>query len=611
MNLPQSIELLAPAKNAEAGKAAINYGADAVYIGAEHFGARAKAGNSVQEIEKLIQYAHLFKAKVYITLNTLLFDDEIERAITLAHQVYEAGADALIIQDLGLLEGELPPLPLFASTQTHNYSLDRIQFLENVGFSRIILARELSLSEIQHIRENTRGIELETFVHGALCTALSGQCYLSAASSKRSGNRGDCSQLCRLPYTLKDAEGRSIQTNKHLLSLKDINLSGHLEPLIQAGINSFKIEGRMKDLDYIQNNVAYYRKKLDQILSHNPQLQKNSSGSTQFQFEPNPDYSFSRGFTTYFHEGRKENLASMHTPKSVGEPLGRIASVEKNYFTLETPHPFQNGDGITFLSPKGAFWGTSVNKTEGNKIFPNSMQDIEKGCQVSRNYNKAFQEVLAKDTSQRLISVEIEIRESTKGFLLKALDEDGIESEWEFENPKAMAQQAELALANIEKQLMKSGGTHFKVSKIRQELKSAYFLPVSTLNEMRRTLLNHHTSVRLSQYVRNLKPLEKNTIPYPKSQIDFRGNILNSKASAFYKRHGVKQLENGFELNSSPSDDIIFTSRYCLKFELGSCPKQKNQAQEFPEPWVLSDQTHHYILSFDCKACLMHLHKGK
>ena len=608
MNKPNALELLAPAKNAETGIIAINYGADAVYIGAEQFGARYKAGNSIEEIERLIKYAHLYKAKVYITLNTLLFDDEIEQAIEIAHKVYEAGADALIIQDMGLLEAGLPPLPLFASTQTHNYSLERIQFLEAVGFSRIILARELTLDEIEHIHNNTHGVELEFFVHGALCTALSGQCYLSSATSNRSGNRGDCAQLCRLSYNLIDANGNPIKTNKHLLSLKDLNLSEQLGKLVAAGITSFKIEGRLKDTDYIQNIVSHYRKRLDEVIE-NTTYSKASSGSTQLQFTPNPQFSFSRGFTSHFVEGRQPSQSSMHTPKSIGEPLGKVKSTGGHYFTLESSHQLHNGDGITFLDIDGLFWGTSINKVEDDCIFPNSMQGISKGCLVSRNYHKEFQHTLSKDNSQRLISVSIEMQDTENGFMLKAIDEDGIESLFEHQAEKVAAQQAEKAMATIENQLSKSGNTNYRVTEVKLHLGSAFFIQVSALNEMRRQLLIIHQNTRLAAYQRKLKPLQPNDVPYPETKLSFRANVINHHADAFYKRHGILSIERGFELNDAPESDIIFTSRYCLKFELGECPKQDSASKQYPEPWKLLDNKHEYPISFDCAKCIMHLHQ--
>ncbi|MEI8202685.1 MAG: U32 family peptidase [Bacteroidota bacterium] len=607
MSNSTALELLAPAKNAEAGRLAINYGADAVYIGAEMFGARFKAGNSIQEIEKLIRYAHLYNAKVYITLNTLLFDDEMAQATKLAQKVYEAGADALIIQDMGLIEAGLPPLPLFASTQTHNYSLERIQFLEAAGFSRIILARELSLEEIQNIRQHTQ-VDLEFFIHGALCTAFSGQCYLSAAGGNRSGNRGDCSQLCRLPYQLSDANQNPILTNKHLLSLKDLNLSEHLQSLVEAGITSFKIEGRLKDVDYIQNIVSHYRKRLDDILLANPSCQKSSSGQTHLEFTPNPLYSFSRGFTSHFVEGRQMSQSSIHTPKSVGEPLGKVKSTGEHYFSLDTSHSLHNGDGIALLNAEGEFWGTSVNKVEGEFIYPNSMNNITKGCSVSRNYHKEFQHTLSKDESKRLISIRIEMGESENGFRLSATDEDNITSSLENSAAKEPALQAEKALATIEKQFMKAGNTIFAVEEVKLQLSNAYFIQVSVLNEMRRKLLSEHEAKRLETYVRTEKPIQPNDFPYPEKHLSFRGNVTNRFAHAFYKRHGVESIEDGFELNDSPADDIIFSSRYCIKFELGRCPKQKPILPAMPEPWSLSDHKNKYRLSFDCKRCVMNVH---
>ncbi len=370
------LELLAPAKNLQQGMADVNYGADAVYVGAPMFGARASVGVNVNDIEALARFAHRYNAKVYTALNTILFDDELEKARKIIYQMYEAGVDALIIQDMGILEMDLPPIPLHASTQANNRTLEHIRFLDQVGFERVILARELDLKSIQNIHENTN-VELEAFVHGALCVSYSGQCYMSFEATQRGANRGECAQFCRLPYTLKDENENVILRNKHLLSPKDLNLSNRLNELIDAGITSFKIEGRLKDENYVKNVVSYYRKALDEILKKRSDCKKPSFGTTDIPFVPNLEKSFNRGFTEYFIDGKASSICSMDTPKSKGEYLGKISKIGQRYFEIDNKSVhFHNGDGLCFLNKDGIFTGLNINRVDGEKIFPNQFNGL-------------------------------------------------------------------------------------------------------------------------------------------------------------------------------------------------------------------------------------------
>ncbi|MDP3581481.1 MAG: peptidase U32 family protein, partial [Ignavibacteria bacterium] len=418
------LELLSPAKNLETGIAAIDCGADAVYIGAPSFGAREAAGNSLEDIEKLTRYSHKFWAKVFVTVNTIIFDDELEEVCRLITKLYNIGVDAVIFQDMAILEMELPPIPLYASTQTHNYELERIKLLDVLGIKRIILARELTLEEIKNIKREV-GAELEFFIHGALCVSLSGQCYMSHELSGRSANRGECAQNCRLPYSLIDANNEVLVANKHLLSLRDLNLSSYLNDLVDAGITSFKIEGRLKDVSYVKNITAFYRQQLDDIIKNNPHYEKASSGFSVIPFEPDPERTFNRGFTSYFVNDRGDDVSSHDSPKSKGKYLGKVTSVTKDGFLIGTTDKIVNGDGICFYDDAGVLLGMSVNKVDGQKIFTKELLGIKTGTKIYRNFDFAFDKDLSKEC-QRKINAEIAFRELPNGFSISAIDENGI-----------------------------------------------------------------------------------------------------------------------------------------------------------------------------------------
>ncbi|MBO4402073.1 MAG: U32 family peptidase, partial [Bacteroidales bacterium] len=435
----KNIELLSPAKNLHCGIEAVKHGADAVYIGAPRFGARVAAGNSWEDLEKLVRFAHLYSAKVHVTLNTILTDAELEEARNMAWRCYEMGVDALIIQDMGLLRADLPPIALHASTQADNRMPEKVKFLQEVGFQRVILARELSLSQIKAIRQATE-VELEAFVHGALCVSYSGQCYMSYAGCGRSANRGECAQYCRLPYTLRDAEGRVLQQERHLLSLKDMNRSGSLREMIEAGITSFKIEGRLKEADYVKNITLYYRRKLDALLEGKPEPDgkngadncsdavwaKASAGKVTAFFEPHPEKSFNRGFTEYFLHGRRGDEHQWATPKSMGEPLGKVIGVTPKFFQLQTEKTLHNGDGLCFLDERRQLVGFRLNRVEANRLFPLEMPDgLQKGVMLYRNEDRLFSKQLEGETAVRKIAVSLLFGETEKGFSLTMTDEEG------------------------------------------------------------------------------------------------------------------------------------------------------------------------------------------
>jgi 23S rRNA 5-hydroxycytidine C2501 synthase len=600
MGTGRNIELLAPARDLECGIAAVNHGADAVYMGAPRFGARAAAGNSLEDIAAVIAYAHKYWARVYVTLNTLLFDHELEDAHSLITRMYEAGADALIFQDMGLMELDLPPIPLFASTQTHNYDLAKIQFLEGVGIQRVILARELSAKQIAAIRAKTT-IELEAFVHGALCVSFSGQCYFSEVVKGRSANRGECAQMCRLPYTLIDGRGNILAQNKHLLSLKDLNLSDYLSELMAAGVTSFKIEGRLKDVQYVKNITAFYRARLDSLMAQQPSLRPSSSGTTSFTFVPDPARSFNRGFTQYFFTRRTQEMVSLRTPKSLGASLGRVRSVSTGSFTVASKENLHNGDGICFFNGNDELQGVNINRVEGDNIFPNSMDGIQPGMVLYRNHDHEFARQLRGKTGNRRIGVGFSFEETDDGFVLLATDEDGISVRSTIVHPKEPATNPERALNTIRTQMAKSGETVFALNDLQYKPDTVFFLPVALLNGLRRSCLEALEAERAKRFPRREYKLVPNSIPHPATTLDQYANVTNDKAMVFYRRHAVKEIAKGVELQDSNAGTSLMTTRYCLKYQFDLCDGERSTA----EGLFLSDGKHRFRLEFDCGNCLM------
>ncbi len=597
------IELLAPAKNLEYGKAAILHGADAVYIGAPHFGARADASNSINDIEQLVRYAHLYNAKVYVALNTILYDNEIDVAVRLSRQLYETGIDALIIQDMGLLQCELPPLPLYASTQTHNYSIEKIVFLEKVGFQRVILARELSIPEIEQIRQHTH-IELECFVHGALCVSYSGQCYMSQAIAQRSGNRGVCAQPCRSAYSLLDATGKTIIKDAHMLSLKDLNLSGHLSGLLKAGITSFKIEGRLKDLNYVKNITAFYRKHLDEIIENNENWKKSSSGNVCLHFTPDPYKTFNRGYTTYFIGGRTGKVASPQTQKSTGEYLGVVSQVLPQWFMIDTRATVSNGDGLCWLHSVKGLEGVLVNRVEGNKIFPAKPLLMKVGTKIYRNNDFLFEKQLAGNSADRRIAVSFELCEREWGYVLCAVDEDRNRVEYSIHTQKLPAKNPILSRKHIDVQLRKLGNTAFVADQITIPETFAYFMLVAEINEMRRQVLQQLENYRIKKY--RPKNIERivTEVEFPEKSLGYYGNVANHCAKDFYRQHGVQQIDDAFELQGDYRGKTLMTTKHCIKYQYNMCPKQ-HPVQQWKEPLFLKDNHFTYKLEFDCRVCEM------
>ncbi|HMN61478.1 MAG TPA: U32 family peptidase, partial [Anaerolinea sp.] len=531
------VELLSPARDLETGVAAINCGADAVYLGAARFGAREAAGNPLGDIEALAAYAHRYWAKVYVTVNTLLYDHELAEAERLVWQVYQAGADALIVQDMGLLELNLPPLPLFASTQAHNHTPERIAFLEKVGFQRAILARELTLEQIRAIRAQT-GIELETFIHGALCVGYSGQCYLSYAIGGRSGHRGQCAQPCRRSYSLLGAHDEVVVRDRYLLSLRDLNLSAEIPALLDAGVRSFKIEGRLKDKAYVMNVVAHYRRLLDAELNRR-ELRPASSGAAHLDFQPDPLKTFNRAFTTYFVHGRGDRIASPETPKSLGEPLGSLLATGKTHFTLAPGAPgLHPGDGLCFLDDSGELRGTQVNRVEAERIYPAGMEGLSPGRLIFRNHDHLFLDQLEHSRMRRAISVDLVLTRTPDGLRLEAVDEDGNLASTTLSQTLEPAQQPEKMRETVRRQLARLGETEFSCAAPRVDPDLDVFVPVSALNALRREVIERLRAVRAANRPVSCIKITPNDTPYPQTTLGFEGNVLNHQAAAFYRRHG-------------------------------------------------------------------------
>lgn len=606
----KKIEILAPAKNLIQGIAAINAGADAVYIGAPQFGARTNATNSIDDIAEMVRYAHLFNAQVFVVINTILYDDELEICRKLIYQLYDIGIDALIIQDMAILEMKLPPIVLHASTQTNNRDPKHVKFLRDAGIKRVVLARELNLDQVKEIHEATDA-ELEFFVSGALCVSFSGNCYMSIANGERSANRGSCAQNCRLPYELIDGTGTTLIQTAHLLSIKDLDLSDQLPALIEAGITSFKIEGRLKDIVYVKNNTSFLRKRLDEFLENNPdKYQKASSGRTFYNFEPEMDRSFNRGYTDYFVNKRKEKIGSWDTPKSQGQFIGKVLEVKANGYVIENYEKLNNGDGLYFVNSNGEADGAQVNIIVNDIVVLNVLKSISVGTTIFRNSDAEFIKMVEQERSAiRKIGVHLHFSEIHKGFRLLAIDEDGHESEMILKMEKSLANSGESVIPNIKKNLSKTGNTVFVVDEIDVQLIDNWFLPISKVNEIRRDVLQQLVEIRISQYQRETHQIIKTEHPYPVEKLDFTYNVSNQLARNFYKRHGVIEIEKAFELQWDPGKSRVMTTKYCVKYELGKCARfqRATMGEKVVEPLTLKHGEIEYKLKFNCKPCEMEI----
>jgi len=608
------LELLAPAKDLKAGKMAVLAGADAVYVGSPRFGARAAVGNSWEDIKQLVDFAHQYYVKVYVPFNTVFFDEEAAAVKEAVWKAYETGVDAIIIQDMGIMEMDLPPIPIFASTQTHNYDAEQVKFLELAGFSRVILARELSLEQIKAIRKKTT-VDLETFVHGALCVSFSGRCYMSQALCGRSANRGQCIQACRLAYSLVDSEGKVLIKDKYLLSLKDLNLYDYLQELIGAGVISFKIEGRLKDEIYTANVTAAYRKRLDEIIAANPQYKKQSSGKVILGFTPDLEKTFNRGFTDHFFGGRRPDIASQDSQKSRGKFMGKIKNIGGDYFVLDREHDLNNGDGLCWFDDSGNLTGVNINSVVGQssgakaladkRIYPARWQPVKIGTEIFRNFDPGFEDKVSNGLERR-VAADFIFKESANGFTIMACDEDGNSITKEFDFKKEPAQKPEAAMQNWKQQFSKLGETIFFARNFSFEFKQLYFAPLSVLNEWRRVVIDELYQERMKNYPRISVSHKKTDHHYPARDLDYSFNVANSLAKEFYRRHGARATEPAFEHLKNTKGKKLMVCKHCLKHMMGCCPKEVGAKEsDFKEPLYLVQDGKRFRLDFDCDRCVM------
>ena len=605
------LELLAPAKNAESGMEAILHGADAVYIGGPAFGARYSAGNTVDDIKRLCDFAHSYNAQVFVAINTTMSDEELDIAQKLIWELYEAGADALIIQDMGILKLDIPPIALHASTQMDNRTPEKAAFLEQVGFSQVVLARELTLPQIRAVAKSTK-MQLEFFIHGALCVSYSGLCNISHSYTGRSANRGECSQMCRLPCNMSTRQGETIVENEHLLSPKDNNQTDNLEALIDAGVRSFKIEGRLKDLSYVKNITAHYRQELDKIMARRPELSNMSHGRTEHTFTPNPDKSFNRGKTDYFVNDRTDGLSDFQTPKYMGEEIGTVASIGKDFFTVDSDVTFNNADGLGYFveDHKKAVMsddkteGLRVNRADGNKLYVVNMpSSLKVGMKLYRNHDHSFEALLAKPSGKRVIDIDMSLAIIDGGFALTVDDNLGsvitVDTEFEHQATK----DSERSLATLNKQLGKLGSTDFKLKNLATNGVENYFMPAGVLNGLRRDAIEALTVARITNYVRPKAWKRNDDAVYPTNSLSFLDNVANQRARDFYTEHGVIHIEDAYELNTVTEDAPLMVTRHCLRYNFNLCPKEVPNIKAEPLQIEIGNDT--LKLVFDCVKCEM------
>lgn len=619
---PRPVELLAPARDADCGIEAIRHGADAVYIGGPGHGARAAACNATDEIARLCEFAHPFKAKVYVTMNTILRDAELAEAEDMAWQLYRAGVDAFIVQDLAFLKMRMPPVALHASTQMDNCTVQKAQWLEAAGFRQIVLAREASLEQIRAIAQSV-DVPLEAFVHGALCVSYSGRCYASEYCFGRSANRGRCAQFCRLAFDLVDGNGRTRIKDRHLLSLRDMNRTDHLEEMMDVGITSFKIEGRLKDQEYVKNVTAWYRQRIDDIIARRPEsFCRSSFGQSRVSFRPDPSRTFNRLFTDYYLQGRGQvSPHAFYSPKATGAEVGEVSALGRNCIVVRTraglPSPVVAGDGLCFIGSDGKLQGFRVNRVEGEKIYPAAFPSLlQKGCILWRNQDHAFSKMQARATARRTLKASLRIRETDEGYAVDMSDETGcaVTKAFACKHETARTPQKEA----IERQLSKLGDTIFEAESVEVAMPDRHFIPASQLAEWRRQVCEEMMRDHRMCPPRCLpgKPDSERLRQLMPERLDFTANVANGKAEAFCKEHGAQSVEPAFELRQPHRQSALMTCRYCLRFALGRCPREGASRQgEWPEPWALRlPDGRLFPLRFDCANCQMQVltpHSGE
>ena len=627
MSLPKHhLELLSPARDVAIAREAILHGADAIYIGGPGFGARHNAENSLADIAELVRFARLFHVRIFVTLNTILHDDELEPARQLIHQLYDAGVDALIVQDMGIMEMDIPPIEIHASTQCDIRTADKARFLDQAGFSQLVLARELDLQQIKGIHQQVDST-LEFFIHGALCVAFSGQCNISHAQTGRSANRGDCSQACRLPYTLKDERGGVIAYDKHLLSMKDNNQSANLEALVDAGIRSFKIEGRYKDMGYVKNITAWYRQQLDAILEQRPDLARASSGRTEHFFVPDPDKTFHRGSTDYFVSDRKIDIGAFDSPTFTGLVVGQLQQVRKKDFLVVTDTPLSNGDGLNVLVKREVV-GFRANvaqelaqyeeegaprwqyRVEPNEL-PEQLRNARLPLTLSRNLDHNWQQALQRVSAERRIGLRWQVQLSADALQITAVSEEGIQVSQQLAGPFEPAKQAQKALDQLRDVLGQLGTTEYHAEQIQIDGGPVPFVPNSQLKALRRELIEQLSEARIAAFPHgSRKPVSEPPPVYPHSHLTFLANVYNHQARAFYQRYGVELIDAAYEAHEEPGEVPVMITKHCLRFSFNLCPKQAKgvtgvRTKVAPMQLVHGDDV--LTLKFDCKPCEMHV----
>lgn len=595
--MKRKLELLAPAKDFDTAVDAINCGADAVYIGAGKFGARHAATNTVEEIARVVNYAHRYGVKVYATLNTLLFDNELEEAHKQALALIEAGVDALIVQDMAYCRMGLP-IELHASTQTNCVSAERVRFFEEVGFARAILERSLSKEQIATIRKNTN-IELEAFIHGAICVSQSGRCFLSRSTSERSGNRGECSQPCRLEYDLCNEKGEVVIKGKHLLSVRDLDLSARLGEMIDLGISSFKIEGRLKDRTYVRNIVSLYRQLLDKEIAKRDDVERSSVGRSVVEFEPNASRTFTRGASEYLFDGKRRGVASFDTPKAMGERIGKVVRIDRRGVIIDRRHDLATGDGVCFIA-NGSLVGTNVVGVEGERVQLNHYEGVTVGVELFRNYNRIFSQAVERSRIKRTILVDLLLRFDNDSISLTATDEEGVVAVTSVECATEEARNKERGEAALRQQLMRSGDTIFEVRDITIE--NLRFAPMSVVGALRREVLERLEAERVKSHKRGVEFSENRDAKYPTDKLTPQDNVTNRLAREFYADHGVTEIAEGLDCRTSTAGEEVMVSDYCIRREIGECLLEKPRLRG---DLYLVRGTKRYRLLFDCKACQM------
>lgn len=623
MKQVRPLELLAPARNLDCGIAAIDHGADAVYIGADRFGARSAACNPLDDIARLVEYAHQFMARVYVTVNTILYDNELASTERLINHLYEIGVDAILVQDMSILRMKLPPIALHASTQTDNRSAAKVKWLSELGMERVVLARELSLNEIRSISTACPDVELEAFVHGALCVSYSGQCYASCFCKQRSANRGECAQMCRLRYSVFDSQNQEVVPPAHYLSLRDMCRIDYLKDMADAGITSFKIEGRLKDVDYVKNVVAAYSMALDDIVEKSGgKYKRQSIGKTDIAFKPDLNKSFNRQFTSYYIDGERSRVASFKTPKSLGQFIGRVKDVGRNWFTVSTTVPMANGDGLCYFienqDKSSELKGIRANKVDGNKSFPLSMpRDLSRGMMLYRNHDAAFMSILSKQTARRSISLDVNVLLDKSIVTL----EMAVQGHRELKVSQSISIEMQVSrqpqMDNIKQIVSKLGGTAFQLGELTIDNRlDSIFIPKSMIVELRRSAVTELSKVIASKSIRHRDRTQCNYesvhfVDDTDNPVPWSSNIANAEAAAFYQQMGSQRIERAFELDCTKRNarrGPLMQCRYCLRFELGYCVARGGKKPEWKEPLhLISSEGNRFRLEFDCRHCQMNV----